>query len=739
MIDKKKIDRTMPEGISEDLIEIEAKEWDDDEVKTLWAREMLIFNSMRNYAQCYIERGRRLQDLYAGRIFTDEQRAVLEDVEGKICVEPRIMKAPIRALVGQLIKARRSGQITSEDGDLNDPNQAVAEIEVIDAVLKSIETKTGEKYLIRDAIHDCCVSCYPVITAFEKSGPSDGPCCGGYRLSAYPWDSTVVGPITFKRANEIREWCRLEFRSKGQLIENFPKMRKQILAHFETENIDDELISSIDSWSGDISSENRDQLYDIVKAGLCQVLDPLGYVPVIERLFPISKKQEVWENIFDDTGLDFKIKPENWTDARWQKWTEENKETYHGPYEREVRTLWVTTFTTTGLVLENRQHWYQENGALPGNVWIPAMQFGVPTGPADDMADDTIANAVAETEYLHDIRTGTGKLLAMIEGTVKNAEALATEATKNLGVIIMDQKVQNIDAALKEMVRTPNKMFKEYAEQRKASMSETTRINETLQGATAPRQAAVAKNIEIAQAFVVLALYIDNFNEQWEAMQNLKLSMIPYAMTEYEVLQILDENTNKPKVVEVNAPADTAIDEEGNVVVTRVINDITSRSYRWKIKPVDDSPAAKEQAMQEALVFINAASGPLINADPSGKFFARVLLAMPNIFLNQAGEGLAKDAEVKAQAQGEAEKQKTLMEAQVELMKAQAEVEKAAKAGVTVTFSGADLAQYPQLLKILGALQANQQAPQPPAGQPQPAPQVDTLAAPQPVQVGGPV
>lgn len=717
-----------PLSIREDQVRILKKAWDDEEVRALWGREMILFGKVRDYWQYYIDRGRKLQDYYSGKIFTDAQRAVYEDVEEKICVEPRIMKSPVRAFVGNLIKSRRSGQISSESGDLENPNDSQAEIEVIDAVLKAIERKTEEKYIIRDAIHESSVACYPVVTPFEKAGPDDGPCCGGYKLSAYPWDSCVFGPITFKNTGQINEWFRLEFRSVGQLIENFPEMEKQIRSHFQSKkNLDRELLSSISAWSDDLSSEVRDQLYNIVNAGEVQLTQVNGLVPCIEHLFPIKRTEEVWINIFDNSGLDYKVKPKTWSDARWDAWLQENGSVYRGPYERPIRTLWSTVFTTTGLVLENERHWYQECGKLPGTIWVPAVLFGVPTGPTEDMADDTLANAVAETEYLHDIRTGSGKLLAVIEGTVKNLDSLATEASKSLGVVVLDKKVQNPQSAIMEMVRNPNKMYKEYAEQRKAAMIESTRINESMQGQVAPRQAAIAKNLEIAQAFIVLAIYIDNFNQQWERHQNLKLSMIPYCCTEHDVYQIMDETTNQPMQVEVNSPAETTIDENGEVVVTRVVNDITSRQYRWSIKPVDDSPTAKEQAMQEALVFINAASGPLIAADKSGKFFARVLAAMPNIFLNQAGKALLQDAEANSKAQSEADQQQTLREAQIALTKAQADMERARKAGTSVSISGEDLVQFPQLLPIIEQLQSAQPPqPAPPTAQPQ------TMAAPTP-------
>jgi hypothetical protein len=232
-------------------------------------------------------------------------------------------------------------------------------------------------------------------------------------------------------------------------------------------------------------------------------------------------------------------------------------------------------------------------------------------------------------------------------------------------------------------------------------MAENTRVNETMQGAAAPRQAAIAKEIEIAQALVVNAIYIDNVNLQWEAHQNLKLSLVPYAYDEYQVIDVIDEEDQSRIVSEVNVVQER--DAENNPV--HVVNDLTSKRYRWKLNPVDDSATSKITQMQEAVTVINAAAGPLISADQTGKFFARFLMAMPNSFLKQAGKAMAQDAQMRGEQQTQMEQQQTMMKAYAEMQKAQAEMLKAQKQGVSLSFSAEDLAKYPALFAFYSQLQ----------------------------------
>jgi len=683
--------------IREDKVTVEGKAWDSDECRTLVSKKTLQFKQRIDYWRYLIERGRKLMDAYGGKILSDEARAEYEDVLGKIIVEPRIMKPRIRALVGQQMKGRRSGQITTEGGTYDHPAASSAEIEIINMVLKDIELKTDEKYKIRDAIHDSQVACYPNVLFYEKNGPADGSGAGNIKLKHLPWDSCVFGPIKFQEPNgsDIHELDFFDWKSQAELEENFPDMTEQIRAHFNsTKKGDASRLSSVTEWEHGLSSEDRDVLFDIMQLATGSMQGPLGLTPVVMSLFPVIKKQEVWVNIFDESGEDYEIKPPDWSDARWEKWIEANKSKYHGPYERKVRILWMTVFTTSGLCLANEAHWYQNYAKLPASFWIPAMISGVPAGLGDDMYDDILATCVAEIEYLDELRKGSGKLFISREGSIANIEEAPEETAKAVGFLFLKKDANGgIEENIKEYTRSPNPAYKNYGEQRKANMDEVTRINETMQGEAAPRQAAIAKQTEIAQALIVNAIYIDNANRSYEYHQNLKLSIIPYCYTEETAITIQDEETQDIKQVEVNKVEQW--DEEGNPV--SIVNDLSSCDYKWKLAPVDDSSTAKQMQMQDAMVVLNAASGPLIKADPSGGFFAKFLAAMPNPLLNAAGRAMAKDAQVRIEQQSAAQQQEILQKAQVEMIKAQAEMKKAEKSGLQMQFTGEQLAQYPAL------------------------------------------
>lgn len=692
-------------SVREDKIKVEGKAWDHDDLRMLAAKKLLQFQSCADYWKYLLERGEDLWDKYNGKILTDEQRAVYEEVEDKVVIEPPIMKSPIRALVGQAMKARRSGQVTTESGSISDPAEHAKETESINVTLKDMEIKTKEEYQIRDAVHDSFVSCFWNAILFDKDRPSRNNNGMKYKMKKLPWRSLLVGPSTAcsPDGSDIKELFYFDFRTMADLQDNFPEVAEQLEAHYgERDFKDSKMFSSISEWDGNDSSEYKDALMDILDKAYGSKDSPTGLVPVVMHLFPIKRKEDVWVNIFDDTMEDFEIRPPDWSDERWNKWVEENKDMYHGPYERDVVTLWMTVFTTSGMILANEKHWFQENGLLPCSFWLGAVTGEVPTGPAVDMSDDCLANCISEIEYLDDLRKGSGTLLLAREGAIKNMENLPEEANKSLGVAIVSKDYQGpVRDAVHEVKRTPNDHWKTYAEQRKAGMNENTRLNETMQGASAPRQAAIAKEVEIAQALVVNAIYLDNINRCWEAHQNLKLMLIPYFYDEHDVIEVRDDKTGDMNILEINVPSE--YDAEGNPV--GIINDLTAHKYKWKINPVDDSATAKLRNAEEALMVINGAAGPLLQKDPTGKLFAKFLMAFPNPFLNEAGKEMIEDAEETMAAQSQAEQQRVMREASVELAKAKADLLKAEKQGVMLNFRAEDLNNFPALFQLYSQLQ----------------------------------
>lgn len=682
--------------IREDEVDINGKPWDDPEVQKLVYKQIFIHQKTYEFWEPDLVRGRSLFHKYDGRILSDYQRAQYEDSEDKIVVEPPIMKSPIRSLVGHTIKSLQSGQVVSEGGSMDEPYPSPEEMTSVNIVLKDFETKTKERIRFRDAVHDSFVACYPNVIVFNKKKPTfDNPL--KIEAKKMPWDSVTVGPATFSEpdGSDIREIFWFEQRTQADLEENFPEMKKQIREHCKSKKIDSSMISSIMQWEGDTTSKDREYLTSIIDHAFESNGSPSGLIPVVQHVFPILRKEEIWVNLNDASGQDYEILPPEWGDERRNKWIDENKDNYVGPVEREVITLWQTVFTLSGLALSNGKHWFQENGKLPAVFFIPAMISGRVSGPAVDMAADTLRNCVAQTEWLDDIRKGHGTLALFREGALKNIGDIPEEANKSFGVGIVSQDFKgSLADAVHEIRREPTNVWQQYGQSAKSDMLDNNGTSETMLGSAAPRQAAIAKNIEIAQALTVNAIYIDNANLSWSNLQNLKCALIPYVYDEYMVVECYDEESQKRVVQNVNAPQ---FDNMGNR--TGIVNDLTSRRYGWKINPVDNSPTAKARMMEDALMIINGAAGPLLGKDPTGKLFSRFLQSFSNEYLNKAGKAMAEDAQMAAESQSKSEQDKVRQEALIEMEKAKVDMEKARKAGVNVSFSAEDLVKYPSAYK----------------------------------------
>ena len=694
--------------IREDEVKIEGKSWNDSEIQKLVWKQIYLMQKMVDYWQPYLDRGEMLMDMYDGKILTSEQREIYETIEDKIVIEPPIAKAYVRTLLGQVIKNRKSGQIETEEGDLDNPSGDPNEIETIDICLKHQEKRNKEQVKIRDAIHDCMVSCYPNILLYQKRRiTEDNPLKHG--LVHPPWNSCVFGPINTREPDmsDIRELGYFQNMSMAQLIELYPKMKNTIKEHFKAQRKDDLQLSSIVQWDDYFDAEQVSYLNNIYNAAYGNLYAPGGQVPTFMRLFPMTRKEEVWINVDsdaeDDENLSHVVLPEEWSDKKKQKWIEINKGKFEGPYEKEIVTLWQCVFTSTGLMLSNKKHWYQEYGNLPAEIFLPCMINGKPSGPMVDMSSETLRNCIAAIEFLDDVRKGDGQLLITKAGalTSETMENITSEANKSLGVAIVSKDFPgSVHDAVDIKERHASMVWKQYQDYTKGEMIDVTRINEASQGEHAPRQSNLAKNNEIDAALVVNAIYFDNFNLQIDNLQNLDVAMIPYNYDESNMkVEAFLPNKNETKATTINVPQ---YDAEGDRL--NALNDVTSKAYRWMVSPVDDSSTAKQRHMQDAINIINGSAGPLQKSDPSGKLLAQFWSTLDNPILHEAGKRLMQDVQMKQQAMGEMQKQKVMSEAQSEMMKAVADLEKAKKAGVALSFTGEQLAQYPNLWQLLQSI-----------------------------------
>lgn len=517
----------------------------------------------------------------------------------------------------------------------------------------------------------------------------------------------------------------VDYYKEAELIEMLPEMEDAIKKHKEeTKTKDNSFLTMLKEWNGATTASDRDLIYSNAINGVSAMTAPDGFYEVFTRVFPVKKKELVAVNISDPKC--FHVRPPDFDDARWNAFIKE-QESMGVPYEEAERTvtvLWQCRWTSCGLMLENKKHWYQENGELPGACFIPMLLNGVSTGPAVSELIEILTTAVFETEFLHEMRLSGNSFWGLRERTVTSIDSFPKEVNKRNGVVTIAQEAGPFDQCIKEFTRTPNKAALEYAMKKRQDLEEVDRINQSMQGASAPRQAAVAKNLEIAQGMLAQSQYVENFNSSWERFQNLKCKLIPYGYNKYNILKITDEMTGETKVAPLNEPQ-YGIDGS----VEAVANDLSRHEFTYKMSVVDDSPTAKQREQEAFVIFMNAVPGPMLQADPTGKMLARYMMAMQNNnMLQKAGQALAKDADMKQQSMSQQEAQKTQAEMQAKIGKLKIEAEKVKKMGFALGITGEQLVQFPLLAQYLeqaGLItQPVQQAPA--------APQVPAAPAPQP-------
>lgn len=730
------IEKLSPYDILENEVKIEGKSWDDDDCQLLWTKHTSICTKMIDFWGSKIDRGTKCFDYEKGLIFTERN---LKDyaIEEKHPIQPRLMESKIFSLVGEIMKGRRSGNITTEGGSLDNPSESATQVSIANLLMKDMEQEFDERMLTNNLLHDGLVSCYPVWAWIEKGLPSKGE--GIFTCSLLPWNSAAVAPLNFRNQKDI---TTVLFRSNlkmSDLIDKYPEMKSQIIAHKNAPNSKDaESVSGISEFSTTLTADDRSRVEALQQAGTASMGAPDAYFEVCTRVFVIYKNQEVAINL--ENPDDFVIKPPEWDEERWNNFIETRSAegVEYTIADRKCRVLWQTVGTTSGLMLENKMHWYQKNGRMPGAMFYPSMIDMDVSGPGEKMLDNILMAACADTEFLDEVRKGSGSMWVLREGMISNASSFQSEVSKKQGALFIKQEFPGaIDQAVKNVPKTANKATYEFGRIVRQNLDDETRINAAMTGANQPNQAAIAKSMELNQALISQSMYVEHFNEWWETFQDLKCSIIPYKYSQYDVIEVMDEETGKPKAVEVNAPQ---VDMSGEIIGT--VNDLTSCEFKFKIQGVDDSPSAKEAERQQALIFLNAVPGPFAAIDPSGELLAQFMMSMNNNLLKTVGKKLLAKAQERAQSMQQSEQQQATISSSENLLKLKNEAEKIKASKVSVSITGDQLAQNPQLLALLQQIgyfntdQPGQPAEQPGAPtqpQQQPTPNGAEVAGPQPV------
>ena len=680
--------------IVESEVDITGKTYTDEAVRDLWGKCQLTFNSLCDFWMPIVETGRQCMNYALGEIFDPVTRGQYELIQEKICIEPRVLKQRMNVAVGQLLQARRNGKVVSES------KGGAEEIYSANAVLKFIEKEIGEKSLITKMLFNGCLTGYPQVAIGEQAETGFGDPLGGMSIFVPPWDSVVMNKLEDDlKITDLMYICR---KTRQELIDENPDREDEITEHFK------ELKDRSYGMAGCLReyrlSFDESRLLNQAVFNGEQGFAADGRIVCVERM--CFQKVDTEVAIRRDDGgsvVDTQVLPKTWGKQRIDQWKKENQGYQFS--RKNTKLLWQSRWTTDGLFLKNEPHFFQESdvrGDPIANavVFVPQIIDGKPTGPGPDDRLLVLMKAIAETEFLHDIRCGSGDLFLYKEGAVVNSDDLATELSVGNGMVAVDGE---LPGAVRDYVdilkRTPNTTYGEYSGRVDAMLDAADMLSPAARGViVSDRVSAKTRQTDIAMTMVGYSIVAENMNNAIEKLRNLECMLIPYCFTEEQEIQVHDDDRG----VELNLTVNKSeFDETGERRV--VANDLTSARWRWRLVDGDDSPTAKQAELNEMLVFWNTTAPVLIDADESLMTLASVLMSMSNRTAREIGRVIAEKAQVNAQAMSQQKMMETMADVQMKQAKASAEMTKSKRAGFSFSITPDDLANIPGLYKILVA------------------------------------
>jgi hypothetical protein len=653
----------------------------------LWEKHFTRYVSRAKFWRPRLDIAKQCARAEGRNILTDAQRQKYYD-EDKWPIEPQEMRPIIATLERMIEKAIPGTDVTFED-ETPPPNAASPDI--IKTVISWIKHKLKLKKMRNETLHKGLIVGFPqCVWASKIRGAPVVPGMLPLRISLRPWDSVLPEEYYSSETGEdIRDVIFINPISKKELYQTYPDrvgMHKRHEAQFKSDPGYRQRFEN--PGASDTSVDRSDLIFNMVSEA--RFNSEFGRYFAIEAVFPIVKKRKAWVNT--ETLAIIPVPPD-WDEARRSKWLEYNPD-FTETDDIDVETLWVTTITSDGFVWENQEHWFQKNGALPAAWYIADTVDNQPMGLGEDLLPYILLKTACKIEGLSQVRKGTGRLTAIAEGAVKNAQHLNRELSKEEGVAII-KKGHTVNDAIKSFERKPNTTFFDYEDRIGQEMQAVHRISGAVMGDTINRQSQDAKLLQAEMSLTPQSRYVDNFYSFNIQLENLICQLIPLVLNDQQVIQIKDEWGQAQEPVTVNQKQWVGWDTEAQIIA----NDLTSATYRVEAVVSDDSLASRENQMRDFMELLAAIGNQLFKLDPL--FLGQTFSLFPNRFAREASKFLMQYGE-RQQAQ---QAQQAQLEAQVDQSKVDSrkfiELEKLRRPKVAFKLSPEDIKNSPDGAKLM--------------------------------------
>ena len=590
-----------------------------------------------------LQLGKKCHSFMRRDIFTPAQRKKYLEVQDKWPIEPQEMKPIINKLTGAIMDRVKSGSVTMEDSN---PPPHAASPDTVNVVLKWLSNQLKLEVKKEDALREGLIDGYPQWLWFDKKrGEEDIP--GFPEATLLPWESTLCTPFFWESdGGDIVELMRVQKRSKGELLERFPDREDALKSYNDRIRNDPGFMSStFPLLTLGMTAEDRQRIiFDIVTSA--QVANQTGLYTTVEHFYSIRKNKEVQIN--PDTG-DVLVLPGDWKKDQIRTWHQEHPE-FSLSRMQKISTLWVTTWSINGMIWENNEHWFQKQprdsqyAMLPGVPYIASLEDHMPTGVGEDMLPYILLVASCATEGLSQVRKGTGTVTHIPEGALKHPSRVEHEMSQEHGVIIW-KKGHNPKEELATIQLTPNDTFLKLEDRYRDELGRVHNVNDAMLGQPVNRQSTQAKQLDISNGMQVQTPYIRNYTSFSLRSTQMLCYLMPYFLTEQQIIQIEDEFGNKQEPIAINVQE---VNAEGTQAHT-VLNDLTACDYRIIPTLNDDSATSRQGQMLDFVQILQAIGNSLLKMDPM--MLGGFLSQWPNRYAQQAGKYMLQKASMQQQQQ----------------------------------------------------------------------------------------
>lgn len=603
-----------------------------EQESALASKNLLFWDMDSRFWSPRITKGKDLFGTVIGdKIFSDGEKAEYARQDKMLLTIPELIPK-MNALEGMQIAGRRPGVIIAEGAE------DAPDTDVASTILLNIQSQNQLAAEMTGAFVDAMVTSYPTFIFFDR--PTDWT--KKKTLEAYheAWDAVLPDPaFRMVDLSDADRLTRVKAVAVERLIEMYPEREKAIRERVKVGTF------SSDSYVGAtaFTSDQRRTLFTQLSNAF-DMFARTGLVYIIERQHFVYKNAIVY---IAPNNEQPELLPPEWTEEEVERWKSLNPD--YTAVQRKVRVLWVTTCTSTGVLLENKEHWFQEN-EFAAEMLVPKMMDNMPYGIVEFLQGSVKMKNASRIEHLHSLRMVNDLVMKIKEGAVKNAQDLEAESGRVGGKIIIDK-----DHDMDEVVYMEQKRENMgWADLSMAAQDDLDRLfmDRNIEGGVqSSQESGKVVGMRIQQNQMKQQPYLSSYNLFDLRVYRKILRMLPYVLTEPQIMRYVDKK-NQIGQVELNMPVEF---DWQTGAATRIKNNLSGAKYDYRATHGDESETGKEFELSQF-------SEVLQNVLPSVEmtFWPFLLQSIPNRLAQEFGRKIQEYMDAQANAPKTEPMKKTL-------------------------------------------------------------------------------